>query len=296
MTSAHNPTKAVLWMLLTTFCFVLFGVVIKFVGDGLPTIQAAFLRFALGLVFLLPMLQRIGELQMTHRLWRLTAARAVFQSLAMATWFYAILQIPLAEVTAINFLNPIYVAIGAIFFFREKVAWPRLIALGVAFVGAFIVLRPGFRDLSPGHLSVMITAICLAASYLIAKSMTGKLSPAWVVTLLSASVPIVLFPFAVAVWERPTLEELGLLFVAAFLATLAHYAMTQAFTRAPQSVVQPVVFVQLIWASAAGYLIFDEAVDIFVLIGGAVIGGAVSFVTWREAMKKRAEGRNASEF
>ena len=63
--------------------------------------------------------------------------------------------------------------------------------------------------------------------------------------------------------------------------------MTLAFRAAPLAVTQPVTFLQLVWAVLLGALIFGEGVDIFVVLGGTVIVGSVSFISWREAMLKR---------
>jgi len=74
----------------------------------------------------------------------------------------------------------------------------------------------------------------------------------------------------------------------ACFATAGHYAMTFAFAAAPLTVTQPVSFLQLVWAVLLGAVFFDEAVDGWVIFGGAVIMAAVSFITWREAVARRA--------
>ena len=62
---------------------------------------------------------------------------------------------------------------------------------------------------------------------------------------------------------------------------------TAAFAAAPLTVTQPVTFLQLVWACLLGYFVFDEGIDLWVVIGGGVILGSVSFITWREAVLKR---------
>ena len=79
-----------------------------------------------------------------------------------------------------------------------------------------------------------------------------------------------------------------LLFLIAILATLGHYSMTRAFAAAPVSVTQPVVFTQLIWSVLAGYLLFGEDIDGWVILGGTLIMAAATFIAVREAMLKRA--------
>ncbi|PZX10462.1 DMT family transporter [Celeribacter halophilus] len=283
-----NPVKGILWMLFMTLCFVMVNVLVKYVGTGLPVLQSAFLRFALGLVFLIPALGALRQVRFTPRIWKLTFGRAVFHSVAMTCWFFAMTRIPMGEVTSLNFMNPIYITIGAVILFGEKIALPRISALVVAFFGGLVILRPGFREIDPGHLAMVLSAMAFAGSYLIANRLVKELPASVVVFLMSVSVPIVIAPFALLHWETPTLHELLLLFLTAAFATLGHYSMTRAFACAPQSVVQPVVFVQLIWSVTFGYLLFGEAIDPFVMLGGAMIIGAISFITWRETRKKPA--------
>jgi drug/metabolite transporter (DMT)-like permease len=91
------------------------------------------------------------------------------------------------------------------------------------------------------------------------------------------------------VWVTPGWYDLAILFGVACFATAGHYAMTLAFAAAPVTVTQPVSFLQLIWAVLLGWVAFSEAPDIWVILGGLVIIGAISFITWREAVLKRRQ-------
>ena len=129
--------------------------------------------------------------------------------------------------------------------------------------------------------------------------MAGEVKPSVVVAMLSIFVTIVLAPFALADWVTPSLNDLALLFLVACFATAGHYTMTLAFAAAPVTVTQPVTFAQLIWAVLLGYFVSSEAkrkgMDsdflwdslIWVVIGGVIILGSVSFITWREAVLNR---------
>ncbi|SMX32618.1 DMT family transporter [Actibacterium lipolyticum] len=282
-----QPLVGVFWMLVTGALFVAVTAVVKHVGDGVPAPQAAFLRYALGLVFLVPMLGPLFRTGLTRRTLVLFSARGLAHGVGVMCWFFAMTQISIAEVTAMNYLNPVYVTLGAAFFLGERLAARRIIAVLMALIGALVILRPGVREISPGHIAMLVTAVLFACSYLIAGIMSMEVSPAVVVAMLSITVTIVLAPFAYAVWVPPTLAQLGLLFLVAAFATTGHYTMTLAFAAAPLTVTQPVTFLQLVWATLLGWLVFDESVDRWVVIGGAIILGSVTFITWREAVLKR---------
>ncbi|WP_243695727.1 DMT family transporter [Rhodovulum marinum] len=283
----QRPLAGILWMLVTGANFVAVTALVKLVGTGVPAPQAAFLRYVLGLVFLLPMLGLLRRVRIDRATLALYGWRGLAHALGVICWFYAMTRIPIAEVTAMNYLNPIYVTIGAALVFGEKLAARRILAIAVAFIGVLVILRPGFREVSDGHVAMLFTALFFGGSYLMAKRLSERDSAAVVVAMLSISVTIALAPFALAVWVTPTLTQLAWLFGVAFFATAGHYSMTMAFRAAPLTVTQPVTFLQLVWATLLGWLVFGEAVDGWVILGGAMIVGAVVFITWREAMLKR---------
>jgi drug/metabolite transporter (DMT)-like permease len=135
---------------------------------------------------------------------------------------------------------------------------------------------------------MLLAAFVFAGSYLTAKVLADEVSAGVVVTMLSVFVTIGLAPFAAADWIAPTAREIMFLIGVAVFATAGHYTMTLAFAAAPMTVTQPVTFLQLVWATLLGLVWFGEAVDIWVILGGIVILGSVTFITWREAMLKRS--------
>ncbi|MFT5744214.1 MAG: drug/metabolite transporter (DMT)-like permease [Paracoccaceae bacterium] len=274
-------------MVMTGLNFVAVTAIVKYVGAAIPPAQAAFLRYALGVVFLIPMIRPILAAHLTRRQVKLFALRGVVHTLAVILWFFAMTQIPIAEVTAMNYLSPIYVTIGAALFLGEALPPRRLAAVVMALIGALIILRPGLREVEMGHIAMLFTALGFAAGYLVAKQLSGEVSAPVVVGMLSVTVTIGLFPFALMDWVTPTLADIGWLFLVACFATAGHYCMTLAFAAAPLTVTQPVTFLQLVWAVMLGALVFGETVDGWVIFGGAVIMASISFITWREARARR---------
>lgn len=283
----HRPLVGIFWMLITGIFFILVTALVKYMGPRLPAAEAAFLRYALGLVFLLPALGSLRATRLSTRQWSLFGLRGICHALGVILWFFAMTRIPIAEVTAMNYLAPIYVTLGAAIFLGERLALRRIIAVILGLAGAVIILRPGFREVSIGHLAMLAAAIVFAGSYLLAKLLADQVRPAVVVAMLSIFVTLGLAPFALPVWITPTWHELLILFAVAVFATSGHYTMTLAFAAAPVTVTQPITFLQLVWATALGALVFAEPVDIWVIIGGFVILSSVTFITWREAMLKR---------
>ena len=284
-----RPLTAMLWMAGTGVLFVGVTALVKTLDGRVPAAQAGFLRYALGIVFLLPLLPTLRRLHLTARDFGIFALRGTLQALGVICWFYAMSRITIAEVTAMNYLVPVYITVGAALFLGERLAIRRVLAVAAALAGALVILRPGFRSLDPGHLAMMATALVFAGSYLIAKRLTDRAGAAVVVLMLSLTVPVALLPFALAVWEPVAPADLLVLLAVAAFATGGHYCMTRAFADGPMAVTQPVTFLQLVWAAALGALLFAEPIDLYVVLGGAVIFGSVTFIAIREAQLKTQE-------
>lgn len=287
MAAQNRPLTGVIWMVLTGLNFVAVTAIVKHIGNDVPAAQGAFLRYLLGLVFLIPMIRPIVAAHLTRRQIKLFAARGVVHTIAVILWFFAMARIPIADVTAMNYLSPVYVTLGAALILKEPLPPRRLAAVVMALIGAVIILRPGFREIDTGHIAMLGTALMFAAGYLIAKQLSGEVSAAVIVGMLSITVTIGLAPFAWTVWVHVSMANVGWLFLVACFATAGHLTMTMAFAAAPLTVTQPVTFLQLIWAVALGALFFAEPLDGWVVFGGAVIMASVSFITWREALAKR---------
>ena len=285
----YRPLIGMFWMFAAGISFVGMNALVKVLGTSMNPIQAAFLRYVFGLVFLLPALRAIFETRLTRRNLTLFGLRGGIHAIAVMLWFFAMTRIPLAEVTAMNYLTPVYVTLGAALFLGERPAFRRIAAIFVALIGVVIILRPGFREVLPGHLAMLGTTLTLGGSYLLAKVMVRDVRPSVVVAHLSIWVTLALIPFAWAVWEPPGLRDMGILCVVASFATAGHYFMTLALQAAPVSVTQPVTFLQLIWATLLGTLAFHERIDVWVIAGGTLILAAVSFITWREARIMRGK-------
>ena len=283
----NRPLAGAFWMLITGLSFVAVTAIVKHGAQDLPAPESAFLRYVLGLVFIVPMFRAMRRARLTRRQLRLFALRGGAHTIGVMLWFYAMTRITIAEVTAMNYMTPIYITLGAALFLGERLALRRIAAILFAFLGALIILRPGIREVSDGHLGMIATAVFFAVSYLTAKRMADEVSAMAVVGMLSITVTIGLFPFAIAVWRTPTPEEIFWMFLVAVFATLGHYTMTRAFAAAPVTVTQPITFLQLLWSVLVGAFLFGEPADVWVVIGGTVIVGSATFITIREAMLRR---------
>ena len=278
----NQSLVGILWMVITTILFVGVTASVRFLDGEVPAPQAAFLRYLIGTLLLTPALISLIKVKPNKPLMKKFVLRGFVHSFGVTMWFYAMSVMPVAEVTAIGFLTYIFVSIGACLFLNEKLHKHRLTAIIISFIGALIILRPGFKEIGNGQIGMLIATIVFTLSYLIAKIVSKEKSSAEIVAMLSLFTTIFLIPTAIYSWEPLSIKALIVLTFTAVIATLGHITMTKAIKSAPMVVTQPILFLQLVWASMVGLFIFDENFDPFVISGGTVIMICVCYVSYRE--------------
>ena len=278
----NQSLVGIFWMVITTILFVAVTASVRFLDGEVPAPQAAFMRYLIGTLLLIPALISLIKVKPNRSLMKKFLIRGVVHSIGVTLWFYAMSVMPVAEVTAIGFLTYIFVSIGACLFLNEKLHKHRLTAIVISFIGALIILRPGFKEIGNGQIGMLIATIVFTLSYLIAKIVSKERSSAEIVAMLSLFTTIFLIPTAIYSWEPLSIKALIVLTFTAVIATLGHITMTKAIKSAPMVVTQPILFLQLVWASMVGLFIFDENFDPFVILGGTVIMICVCYVSYRE--------------
>lgn len=271
-------------MLLTGFCFLGVTVVVRYVGPRIPAAEAAFLRYLFGILMLTPIyLKLISGISKVHS-WKLLSIRGVCHGLGVILWFYAMARIPIAEVTALGYLTPVLVTVGAAVFLGEKLHARRILAVLFGLFGVMIILRPGFTEIAIGQFAQLLATPLFAISILMTKRLTVNESTSIIVAILSIVCTITLAPFALLHWVTPNNTELFLLALTALFATLGHYTMTRAIKLAPLAVLQPVSFLQLLWATLFGVWLFAESIDAYVVLGGAILILSTTYIAHRESV------------
>ena len=271
--------------------FVGVTVAVRYLGTNMNPVQAAFIRYCFGIVLILPLLSRAGIMSLDRDRLGFHALRGLVHGGGVILWFLAMSRIPISEVTALGFTTPIFVTLGAAVFLSERLKPYRVAAVLIGFIGALLILRPGLRVIDIGALAQLGAAPLFACSYLMAKSATRREASSMIVVLLSVFCTLTLALPALLVWRTPTLEELLLLGLTALLATSGHYCMTRALEAAEVSAVQPFTFLQLVWATILGLILFDETPDVWIWIGGAVIVGSATWMAQQEVRSIRLDSK-----
>ncbi|WP_049622922.1 DMT family transporter [Frateuria defendens] len=257
---------------------------VKLLEGSLPAYETVFFGAVL-MLLALPFLKKPGDRWrevVTSRHPSLWLLRAITMALGNLTSVMAFTSLPMAEAFALIFLMPIFVTILSVVFLKEQVRWRRWSAVIVGFLGVLVVLRPGFRHLSHGHVAAIVCGLVGAIS-VIGLRMAGpdekrlSLYGAGVLGPLLMGGILMLPTF---VW--PSLHQWFLLAGYGLLAGLAAILLMLSTRLAPVSAVAPTQYSQMVWAIVFGYLLFHDHLDWPMAVGIAFILGAGLFTLVRE--------------
>ena len=266
----------------------------KFVLSEIPPFEVVMLRAIAAMVFCLVVVVVMGhgrELPRMINPWAL--ARGVCEVGANLTFTFAIMRLPIGDVTAICQTAPLLVFLGASFFFGERVGALRLLLICVGVSGALLVAQPGSTAFSPYALLGFVVAISAAIRDLITRKVP-KGTPAPIAALAVLAMLTLAGEIGMITTETPVMPTLtqGLLMVlAGALMVGGHVGLYIAFTSAPVRTVAPFMYALTIWAVLSSVVLFGEMPNTLAIAGMALIilaGVAVIFV---DAQQTRTERR-----
>jgi len=284
--AASPVVRGASWMLLCGLFFAIMIAAAKYAGERLHPFQVAFFRALFGLIAILPFILRMGlDGVRSSRPW-LQIARGVVGSSAMMTGFYAIVHLPMADVTAIGFANPLFLLVLAALFLGERLRLDRGIATISGFVGVMIMLRPA-GTVDPAALFALLSTFLAACSMVLIKTMARNDNPSTIVFYFGVFSTAVSVVPASLVWVQPTGHEMVVLVAMGVAATAGQSCMVRAYAAAEASLVASFDYVRLVWACLFGYLWFGEVPDRWTLAGAMVIVGSTLYLARREQARDR---------
>ncbi|MDV7270479.1 DMT family transporter [Thioclava sp. A2] len=206
--------------------------------------------------------------------------------IAATMFFSSLSQLGLAEATALAFVAPILITALSALVLKEKVGPRRWLAVLVGFCGVLIVVRPGSATFQPASLLALGTAFFYALLMLGSRFVDARES-VWTMLLYLTGSSAILLSFIVPFIWVPVRTEDWLLFAGvAIFGTAGITMITQAFRMAPASIIAPLDYTALIWASLLGWLFWGDLPDLATYLGAAIIAGSGIFIVLREARTK----------
>lgn len=279
--------QAMLYMVAAACLFSIMVTSIRHVSVEVNSFIVVFFRNLFGIIIVAPIIARYGFGFLRTSVPRLYGWRTALGLGSMFLWFYGITVTPVAEAVALSFTAPLFVTIVAVLVLGEKVGLPRWLATIIGFVGTVLVLRPGFAEITPGHMMLIVSSILMGAAIVTIKMLSATEPPGRIVAYMVILFTPISFVPALYVWEWPSWNALFWLAVVGGAGTLAHIMFARALSRADASAVMPLDFLRLPLTAIIAYVAFSEIPDVFTFIGGAVIFVSSVYIAQRENRNAR---------
>jgi drug/metabolite transporter (DMT)-like permease len=272
MDRTPSKPKAALWMAGWLALMLTVAVAGRETTRELNVFQIMEVRSILGFFMLYPLIRMNGgfaTMRTSRPLQHIS--RNLIHYGAQLGWFFALTLIPLGQVVAIEFTMPIWTAILAASFLGERMTVWKIAAIVLGVVGVIIIVRPATGAIDPGQLIALGAAVGFGISIAMMKSLTRTEQTLaiifWMLVIQSAAG----FLPSLYVWQWPSAYAWGWLVLIAFCGTFSHYCMARAMLYADATVVIPMDFLRVPLSAAAGWLIYSERLDMFTVMGAALI-------------------------
>ncbi len=292
--AALSPTmRGVIFMVIATIGWAAMMIFVRLLVDDYSTFEILFVRNAVALIVLSPLLMRSGlGVLRTGRPW-LHVLRATLSYLGMLGLYYGISLIPLGDVVALSFTQPLFITVLAALILGEAVGMARWRATAIGFLGVLIIVRPGFAEISGATIAVLVAALLYSASNICIKLLMRTDTPLQAVVYVNLiMLPLALVP-ALFAWNAPGWADFGLMIGVGLSGTLGVYMLTKSYQAADASAVVPFDFLRLPMTAAGAFILFGEIVDLWTWIGAAVIFGSSYALVRFESRRDAVTSNNA---
>ncbi|WP_299964361.1 DMT family transporter [uncultured Roseobacter sp.] len=283
---SHNPALAVALMIAATAFIAGTTLLAKLLGGdtlgpALHPLQVSHGRFVFAWVAIVAVVALIRP-RLTRPHWPLHIARTVFGWGGVTLMFAAVTFIPLADATAIVFLNPVFAMMLAIPLLGERVGRVRWSAALLALAGALLLLRPTPESFQLASLLALGGAVMLGVELIFIKKLSGREAPIQVLLLNNTLGMVIASVAVVAVWAPPSLAQWGALVALGFCMATAQACFVNAMARADASFVAPFSYGTLVFACLYDIAFFAQIPDYITVLGAGIILSGGALLAWRD--------------
>jgi len=281
----QNERLGILLMIITTIVFASQDGLSKYLATEYNVYMVVMIRYWFFAAFVISVSsQKTGGIKRVAK--TKSPILQIFRSLIlvaeMCITILAFTLLGLAETHAIFASYPLIIAMLSGPILGEYVGWRRWLAISFGFIGILIILNPGNGIFSPYALVPLAGAILFALYGLLTRYVgqndNSSTSFFWTGVVGSIAMTVVGLNF----WDPVSKSDWSIMLLLSASGVVGHYLLIKCYEVAEASAVQPFAYLQLIWASMIGIIIFGEQITTNVLIGACIIVGAGLFTLWRE--------------
>lgn len=288
--AASNVSRGIVCMIIATVAFATTHALSKWLVGSYPVGQVMFSRSLVGFAACAAVLLPIhGTPVFATRIPAAHWMRGLSQSISQTFSVLAFSLMPLASAISINFSAPLWTALVAIIWLKERAGPARWAALIIGFSGVLIVANPGLDSLTLGAIFALLNAIMLGTVTVAVRGMTRTESVKTLLIWQLATVLVfhsLLLVFGVK-WPMP--RDLSLFVMAGLANLVGQVFWTKALMLAPATAVSPFFYFMLVWAAAIGFVVWGNVPTPALMVGSCIVVASGLFLLWHEAQaKKRA--------
>lgn len=279
-----RPLAAFAWMGVALASFVLVAVSGREAGRTIPTLPLVFYRSLVSLAVLLIAMRWAGlplGVVRTRRL-GLHTLRCSIHFCGQAGWLHALMLIPLAQLFALEFTAPLWVALLAPALLGERLTPVRVAAAVIGFAGALVVARPDAAGLGFGTGLALASAFCFGLSIVLTKRLTSTESTYTILFYMMVIQAIIALVFSLPTLEMPNPLAAAWVVVLGIAGLSAHFGLTRACSLADAIVVAPMDFLRLPLIVVVGIVLYSEPLVWAVILGGGIVVLANLINLWGE--------------
>ncbi|MBX2848757.1 MAG: DMT family transporter [Acidiferrobacterales bacterium] len=266
------------------------GAVIKHLSVTMPLPELLFFRNLLALLFIFPLVMRIGVSQLKTPNIGLHALRGIFGVSAMFCMFYAFSTIKLSEAILLKSMSPIFLSLMAWLVLREKLSGLTWLAIFLAFFGVVVIINPGGIAVSVqlGFVAGFISALLAAMAKIMIRKLGRTESSEVIIFYFAICGTLFSLPFALWSWQPISLVNWGFLLFIGLLATFGQLFITKAYTVAKAGKVSIFSYLSTPIAGLLGWFLWREAIDLRLILGSIIVigAGALSFYAGQSSERK----------
>ena len=280
----HPLAHALPLFLLAGVCLTALDTTAKYLVRDHSLFLLVWARYAGQMLVVTPFARhRAGPSFYRTRNLRMQLLRSAFLLAATCCFFAGLRYLPLAEGSAITFLAPIVIVVLSRPILDERPTRARWAAAIMGFAGILVLLRPGSAVLHPAVLLLIGAAVCNAMYQLLTRRVPGDsaYTTLFYSALVGAAGCTLLLPWG---FDGAPLSwvDIGLLLAMGLLAGLGHWLLISAFMVAPASLLTPFTYLQMVWATLFGYLVFHQLPDRWSALGMAIVVASGVFLALAE--------------
>lgn len=253
------------------------SIAIRTLKPDIAVEELLFFRALVGLIAITLIMAPKGWRGLIPRRPGLQIVRNLFHMSAQYCMFSAVVIIPLAEVTALEFTVPLITALMAAPLLKEKIGRTRWIGMIVGFIGILFVVRPVFEVVPPAMLIAIFGAVLFSYNTILVKILSEVEEASTMVFVMNVIQTLVLLGPALYVWTSPEWHHLPWLLLLGLSGILTHYCLSRALAIADVSVVLPLDFLRLPFIALIAYWVWGETFSPWSAIGAVIIVGSSYF-------------------